>query len=256
MWLAGAWLRERCARLRAAGDDALTAANAARTELVTALADRAEPTRTAAMLAVTVDTLLSPAVDRAGTGHAAVLVTRCLDRLSPEGVDLEFVQSRELTRALAAHLGPLGDALALDSAEIDRALALAERHGLLTVDWGAAGVVRAHRAECAAVAALADPVEAARIAALVLDALAEFAPRRAPPTPCAAGSANSPGTSSPPAPWRAPGPRCGGGWSTRSATTTSRTSARCRRKRCCTATGCSPRGSARASPSPTRCACA
>ncbi|MGX7824835.1 FxSxx-COOH system tetratricopeptide repeat protein [Actinokineospora sp. 24-640] len=171
--LAGSWLLETAARHRRTGHDAVGAAGAARADLLAALADRAPGDPVAAMVSVVSDTLLT----REGwLGQATVLLSRCFATLASNGVGLEFVQSRELTRALADKLGPAARSLLIDSVEIDRALRLGERYGLLTVDWGLSGVVRLTRAVTAALAELADPAEAAAIAGLVLSALAEFAP--------------------------------------------------------------------------------
>ncbi|GGS52115.1 FxSxx-COOH system tetratricopeptide repeat protein [Actinokineospora fastidiosa] len=183
--LAGAWLDEAGARLREAGHDAVSAARTAQAELLAALAERDGDDPVSAIVAVVVDTLLSPELDAAtggtGLGEVTVLLARCFTALASNGIGLEFIQSRELVGALAGRLGRAAPRLLVDTADIDRALRLGERYGLLTVDWGLSGVVRVNRAITAALIALAEPEEAAAIAAMVLSALAEFAPTESAP---------------------------------------------------------------------------
>ncbi|MGW5052090.1 FxSxx-COOH system tetratricopeptide repeat protein [Actinokineospora sp. NPDC004072] len=183
--LAGAWLDETATRLRAEGHDAVGAARAAQAELLAALAERAQHDAVTAIVSVIVDTLLSEAIDREtggiALGEVTVLLARCFTALASSGIGLEFVQSKELARALAGRVGRAARELSTDAGHIDRALRLGERYGLLTVDWGASGVVRVNRAITVALVALAGQAEADAIAAMVLAALAEFAPTETAP---------------------------------------------------------------------------
>ncbi|GLZ41968.1 FxSxx-COOH system tetratricopeptide repeat protein [Actinokineospora sp. NBRC 105648] len=178
--LAGAWLAETAEHYRGQGHDDVSAAADAHTALVAAIGRHPGLAPTAVMVSVVRDTLHSLELDEltggGGLGAVAVLLAECFHTLSPLGARLELVQSRELLSALARHLDPQGQGLLFDSAQIDRALRLGERYELIQVDWGLRGTVQVDPAIRAVLAELADPEHVARVAELVLDTLAEFAP--------------------------------------------------------------------------------
>ena len=110
-------------------------------------------------------------------GRLAVTLAQMCAFVSPNGIALRLVRSRQLLAQLAIAVGAEeGELLRQDGWEIERALAAGARYGLFTVDWGAESRLVMHPALQEAVSSTMTVDERRQRRRQLLFGLAEFAP--------------------------------------------------------------------------------
>ena len=82
--------------------------------------------------------VMAAGVQESQTGRMTLLVARFCSLLSPEGVSLSLLRSKEVREKLIKAGGQDADRLTVDAAELDVFLAHGARLGLFRVDWGQA----------------------------------------------------------------------------------------------------------------------
>lgn len=171
MELSSAWLTEVIRTDDVHPEDTTTQTNDVVDRYVAALGDTTPGNAVAAVLAVMAESLATT-----GTGRMTLLLARFCALLSPEGVSLPLLRSKEIRRELVLAGGQDAAPLAMDAAEIDILLAGGARIGLFRVDWGRTRTLTVHRVVRRALQDALTEWERRTLRERVLAALAGYAP--------------------------------------------------------------------------------
>ncbi|MEV6871560.1 FxSxx-COOH system tetratricopeptide repeat protein [Amycolatopsis sp. NPDC051128] len=174
--LTAAWLIQAVAVERRAGSTVADAASWAGRAFAERRSEAAQDKSPGTGIVPQVVGVVIASLCESGLGRIAVLLARLCAFLSPDGIGLELLRSAGMRRALTELSGTDGDALRLDSGEIDRVLWLGARYGLFRVSWGVRHSLHQHRVVQAALRAGMTEVQRAAHLASVHEVLAEFAP--------------------------------------------------------------------------------
>lgn len=172
MELSSAWLTEVLRTGEVHPESTTSRTHTVVDDYVAALGEVEHPTNAvASVLAV-----MSESLATTGPGRMTLLLARFCALLSPEGVSLALLRSKEVRRELVAAGGQDAAPLAMDSAEIDILLARGARIGLFRVDWGRTRALTVHRVVRRALRAALTEWEERTLRERVLAALAGYAP--------------------------------------------------------------------------------